>query len=151
MSEQVESARIVVADDEPDIRRLVSFTLRRRGYEVLEAENGEEALALVLAEQPHLVVLDVMMPRMTGHEVARALRARPETAEIPILMVSAKGQEVEVRDGLASGASGYLIKPFAPRDLADRVGALLAERRTGGAASPDLQSSTARGGPETIG
>jgi DNA-binding response OmpR family regulator len=150
MSEQVVTARIVVADDEPDIRRLVSFTLRRRGYEVLEAENGEEALALVRAEQPDLVVLDVMMPRMTGHEVARALRSSPETAEIPILMVSAKGQEVEVRDGLASGASGYLIKPFAPRDLADRVGALLAERRLGDA-SADLQSSAVRGGSESLG
>jgi DNA-binding response OmpR family regulator len=129
MSDSLDTGRIVVADDEPDIRRLVSFTLRRRGYEVLEADNGEDALALVTAERPHLVVLDVMMPRMTGHEVARALRAHPETAAIPILMVSAKGQEVEVRDGLASGASGYLIKPFAPRDLADRVGSLLAERR----------------------
>ena len=122
--------RIVVADDEPDIRRLVSFTLRRRGYEVIEADNGEDALALVTSERPQLVVLDVMMPRMTGHEVARALRARPDTSDVPILMVSAKGQESEVRDGLASGAIGYLIKPFAPRELADRVGAILAERRS---------------------
>jgi DNA-binding response OmpR family regulator len=128
MSEAEAAVRIVVADDEPDIRRLVSFTLRRRGYEVLEADNGEEALALVTSERPQLVVLDVMMPRMTGHEVACALRARPDTADVPILMVSAKGQESEVLDGLASGASGYLIKPFAPRELADRVGAILAER-----------------------
>jgi DNA-binding response OmpR family regulator len=133
MNESGSTHRIVVADDEADIRRLIAFTLRRRGFEVVEAESGDAALALIAAEPPALVVLDVMMPGLTGHEVARSLAGNPATARIPILMVSAKGQASEVEAGLASGAAAYIVKPFAPRDLAERVTALLAGAETGAA------------------
>jgi DNA-binding response OmpR family regulator len=120
------SPRIVVADDDPDIRRLIVFTLKRRGYAVREATDGDAALALVSEDVPDLVVLDVMMPGRTGLEVAAALRGAPETAAIPIVMLSAKGQETEVQAGLRSGAQSYLVKPFSPQALAAEVAALLA-------------------------
>ncbi|HEX2173724.1 MAG TPA: response regulator [Dehalococcoidia bacterium] len=120
------SARIVVADDEADIRRLIVFTLKRRGYQVLEASAGDAALDLIRRERPDLAVLDVMMPGLTGLEVAGALGADPATRSIPIVMLSAKGQSVEIEAGLASGARAYLVKPFAPQDLAARVAEILA-------------------------
>lgn len=119
-------ARIVVADDDPDIRRLVVFTLRRRGHTVLEANAGDTALEMVRQEHPDLVVLDVMMPGMTGLEVSRALTADQATASIPIIILSAKGQAAEVDAGMDSGARAYLVKPFAPQELASRVAAILA-------------------------
>jgi phosphoserine phosphatase RsbU/P len=120
------TARIVVADDDNDIRRLVAFTLRRRGYDVAEASAGDVALDLIRAQPPDLAVLDVMMPGLTGIEVARALASDPSTSHIPIIMLSAKGQTAEVQEGLASGAHGYLVKPFVPQHLADQVAAALA-------------------------
>ncbi len=122
------SARIVVADDEGDIRRLIVFTLRRRGYEVLDANAGDVALELVRRELPDLVILDVMMPGLTGLQVAQALGEDPATASIPIVMLSAKGQVSEVEAGLSSGARAYLVKPFAPQELAGRVAEILATR-----------------------
>jgi DNA-binding response OmpR family regulator len=119
------SARIVVADDEADIRGLVAFTLRRRGHTVLEASAGDTALELIKTELPDLVVLDVMMPGMSGIEVAQALAADPATRAIPVVLLSAKGQATEVAAGLGSGAAAYLVKPFAPRELGERVAALL--------------------------
>jgi CheY-like chemotaxis protein len=121
------SARIVVADDEADILRLISFTLRRRGYTVLEATAGDAALALIRAEQPDLVVLDQMMPGLSGLEVVAALSADPATASIPVVMISAKGQMVEIEQGLASGARAYLVKPFNNRDLADTIARVLSQ------------------------
>src|SRR3712207_3559202 len=112
-------ARIVVADDEADIRRLIAFTLRRRQHTILEASAGDTALELIRRELPDLVVLEVMMPGLSGHEVARALREEPATANVPIVMLSAKGQGYEVESGLRSGATTYLVKPFAPHALAD--------------------------------
>jgi two-component system, OmpR family, response regulator MtrA len=122
------TARIVVADDEADIRRLIVFTLRRRGYEIIEASTGESALAQVRDSIPDLVVLDVMMPGLTGLEISRLLAADAATASIPILMLSAMGQAAEIEAGLSSGAHSYLVKPFAPRELADRVAEMLAVR-----------------------
>lgn len=118
--------RIAVADDDTDIRRLIVFTLKRRGYTVLEASNGEMALDLIRRELPDLAVLDVMMPVMTGLEVARTLGEDAATAAIPILILSAKGQATEIEEGLTSGANAYLVKPFAPSELASQVEALLA-------------------------
>lgn len=120
------SARIVVADDEADIRRLIVFTLNRRGYTVLEASTGDTALELIRHERPDLAVLDVMMPGLTGLEVAAALKADPETRSIPIVILSAKGQASEIEAGYAAGARLYLLKPFAPQELASRVAELLA-------------------------
>ncbi|HEY3078539.1 MAG TPA: response regulator [Chloroflexota bacterium] len=117
--------RIVVADDEPDIRRLVAFALRRRGYEVAEAAAGDAALDLVRTEVPDLVVLDVMMPGMNGTEVARALGEDERTAGIPVLLLSARDQAAEIEEGMTSGARAYMAKPFAPPELAERVASLL--------------------------
>lgn len=119
------SRRIVVADDEADIRRLIVFTLRRRGYEVTESDAGDTALETIRGQRPELALLDVMMPGMSGLEVAHALKADPDTAHIPIIMLSAKGQAAEVEAGIASGAATYLIKPFSPQDLAARVAEVL--------------------------
>lgn len=117
--------RVVVAEDDPDIRRLTTFTLRRRGYEVLEACDGDAALALIRAELPDVAVLDIMMPGLSGVEVTRALAADALTARIPVVLASAKGQAAEMEAGLASGARAYVVKPFAPVDLAAAVAGCL--------------------------
>jgi DNA-binding response OmpR family regulator len=119
------SRTILIADDEPNIRQLVAFTLRRRGYTVIEAEDGVVALDLIRSELPDLAVLDVMMPGLTGIAVVQQLFATPETATIPVILLSAKGQGVEIVEGVASGARMYLVKPFSPRELADRVAEVL--------------------------
>lgn len=119
------SKTILIADDEPNIRQLVAFTLRRRGFEIVEAEDGVTALELIRQSAPDLVVLDVMMPGLTGIAVLQQLSADPATAEIPVVLLSAKGQGVEIEEGLASGARLYLVKPFSPRELADRVAEVL--------------------------
>jgi DNA-binding response OmpR family regulator len=118
-------ARIVVADDEADIRRLIVFTLKRRGHQVFEASSGDEALALIKEVLPDLVVLDVMMPGLSGPEVTRRLRSNRDTVDIPVLLVSAMGQASEIASGLSSGASAYLVKPFKPQELAAQVSTLL--------------------------
>jgi two-component system response regulator MtrA len=118
------SRRIVVADDEADIRRLVAFILKGRGHTVLEAGAGDEALALIRRERPDLVILDVMMPGLTGPEVVQTLRA--DGSSVPCLLISARGQTADLERGLASGACIYMVKPFVPRELADRVAELLA-------------------------
>jgi two-component system alkaline phosphatase synthesis response regulator PhoP len=113
--------KILVAEDERDIRELIGFTLRYAGFEVELAINGAEALEKAAAAQPDLIMLDVRMPRMTGYEACRLLKDDPTTAEIPIVFLSAKGQEVEIEQGLASGALEYIVKPFAPDELASQV------------------------------
>ncbi len=118
--------RILVADDDDDIRGLVTFTLRRRGYNVLEAHAGDTALELVRAERPNLVVLDVGMPGLNGIEVAAAMKEDMACAAIPIIILSAKGQSAEIEQGLSVGAEKYLVKPFAPKDLAAMVAEVLA-------------------------
>jgi DNA-binding response OmpR family regulator len=117
--------QVLIADDEPNIRQLVAFTLRRRGYEVLEAEDGTVALEVIRRERPDLAVLDVMMPGMTGIAVLQELGLDPVTAMIPVILLSAKGQGIEIEEGLASGARMYLVKPFSPRELAERVSEVL--------------------------
>jgi two-component system alkaline phosphatase synthesis response regulator PhoP len=121
--------KILVAEDERDIRELIGFTLRYAGFEVELAINGVEAVAKAAAAQPDLIVLDVRMPKMTGYEACRQLKEDPTTAEIPVVFLSAKGQEVEIEQGLASGALEYIVKPFAPDELASQVKDIL--RRVG--------------------
>jgi DNA-binding response OmpR family regulator len=118
-------AKILVAEDERDIRDLIGFTLRYAGHEVVQASNGEEAYALTLQEKPQLVLMDVRMPRMTGYDACRALKANDETKDIPIVFLSAKGQESEVQTGLEAGAVDYILKPFSPDQLTKRVGEIL--------------------------
>jgi DNA-binding response OmpR family regulator len=117
--------KILVAEDERDIRELIGFTLRFAGFEVVLAVNGIEAVEKVVQEQPDLVMLDVRMPKMTGYEVCRRLKENPETSDIPIVFLSAKGQEGEIEQGLASGALEYIVKPFAPDELTSQVKEIL--------------------------
>ena len=119
---------VLVVDDDPVIQRLLHDTFEMDGYAVLVAGDGVEGLERAQADHPDLVVLDVMMPRMDGLEVARRLKADPGTASIPILLLSAKAQEVDVRAGSATGADDYVTKPFDPLDLLERVEALIAKQ-----------------------
>ena len=119
--------KILIAEDEPDIRDLVAFTLRFAGYEVVAGNNGEEAVQIASREFPDLILLDVRMPRMTGYDACRAIKANPELKDIPVVFLSAKGQESEIQAGLNACAEEYLLKPFAPDQLTDRVRAILAK------------------------
>lgn len=120
-------AKIVIAEDEPDIRELIAFTLRFAGHEVITGSNGEEGYQLAKTERPDLVMLDVRMPRLTGYEACKRIKAEPELANIPVIFLSAKGQENEIEQGLAAGAEEYLLKPFAPDQLVERVKTVLAK------------------------
>ena len=118
-------ARVVVAEDDPDILELVQFNLVRDGYQVQGLANGEEALRAVRADPPQLLVLDLMLPGLDGLEVCRRLRAESATARLPIIMLTAKGEEADVVAGLELGADDYITKPFSPRILLARIKALL--------------------------
>lgn len=122
-------ATVLVADDDRDIRELVVFKLDQAGHQVMVAEDGPAALKAVSDQRPDLIVLDVMMPGMSGFDVCRELRARPDTADIPIILLTAKAQESDVQTGFTAGADDYVIKPFSPKELASRVQAVLARRR----------------------
>jgi DNA-binding response OmpR family regulator len=119
------SKKVLIADDEPNIVISLEFLLRREGFEVLVAVDGEEALAKARAERPDLVLLDVMMPKMNGFDVCQALRADPELASMRVLMLTAKGRETEVSKGLGLGADAYMTKPFSTKDLVAQVRVLL--------------------------
>ena len=118
-------AKILIAEDERDIRDLVAFTLRFAGHEVVVATNGEEAVEMAPQENPDLILMDVRMPRMTGYEACRVMKANPEIKDIPIVFLTARGQESEIQQGLDAGAEEYLLKPFAPDQLTTRVKAIL--------------------------
>jgi DNA-binding response OmpR family regulator len=117
---------IVVVDDDSDIRGLLEFKLSAAGHNVTAEADGEAGLAAIHEVHPELVVLDWMMPRMTGIEVCLALRKDPALADIPVLFLTAKAQEADVQRGFAAGGNDYVIKPFSPRELSTRVDALLA-------------------------
>jgi DNA-binding response OmpR family regulator len=112
-------------EDEPDIRKLVHYNLAQEHYQVLEAEDGERALRLLQREKPDLIILDLLLPGMSGLELCRALRGRPDTARFPILMLTAKAGEADRVVGLEMGADDYLTKPFSPREMVARVKAIL--------------------------
>ena len=120
-------AKILIAEDEPDIRDLVAFTLRFAGYEVVTASNGEDAVILAPKEVPDLILMDVRMPRMTGYDACRLIKMEEKLKDIPVVFLSAKGQESEIQTGLGAGAEEYLLKPFAPDQLIDRVRSILAK------------------------
>jgi DNA-binding response OmpR family regulator len=120
-------ARILIAEDEPDIRELVAFTLRYAGHEVTATANGEEALQQASQIIPDIIIMDVRMPRMTGYDACRAMKADIMLKDIPVMFLSAKGQDSEIQAGLDVGAEEYLLKPFAPTQLAERVKAILAK------------------------
>ncbi len=113
--------RILIADDEADVLRLVSSNLRSAGFEVLQAADGAEALAMARDESPDLIVLDLMMPAMSGTEVCKALKHHPATRDIPIIMLTARAEEIDRVLGLELGADDYVTKPFSPREFVLRV------------------------------
>ena len=117
--------RILIADDEPNIVAALEFLLERSGFEVDIARNGEEALQKLDAAVPDLVLLDVMMPRVSGYDVCRRIRERPECRGVKIVMLTARGREAEVQKGMEMGADLYVVKPFSTRDLIDKIHALL--------------------------
>jgi phosphate regulon transcriptional regulator PhoB len=117
--------KILVVEDEPDIRKLVQYNLTQERFSVLEAEDGEQALRLLQREKPNLVILDLMLPGLSGMELCKLLRQRSETAKLPILMLTAKAGEADRIVGLEMGADDYLAKPFSPREMVARVRAIL--------------------------
>lgn len=123
--------KIMIVDDEPNIVLSVEFLMKRAGYEVVTANDGQQALDLLAQTDPDLMILDVMMPRKNGFEVCTEVRADPGRAKLPILMLSAKGRDVEVKKGLSLGASAYITKPFSTHDLVAKVAELLEVRDRG--------------------
>ena len=123
------SGTVLVVDDDPVIQKLLQVNFEMEGYDVITAGDGEEGLAKAQAEHPDAVVLDVMMPKMDGLEVARRLKGDDATKAIPIILLSAKAQQADVQAGQATGADEYLTKPFDPLELLQRVGALIERTR----------------------
>lgn len=120
------SARIAVVEDQPEIRQLIRMTLELGDFELVEAENADIGWAQMQQQKPDLVLLDVMMPgSMDGLELCRRLRAWPETAGVPVILLTACGQQRDIEAGRDAGADTYLTKPFSPMELLDRIGALL--------------------------
>ncbi len=117
--------KILIADDEQNIVISVEFLMKREGFDVLIAGDGEEALAKIRAERPDLVLLDVMMPRKNGFDVCQEVRADAALAGVRILMLTAKGRDTEVAKGLALGADAYMTKPFSTKELVSKVRELL--------------------------
>ena len=117
---------ILVAEDEPDIRQLIKLSLEFSGYQIFEAANGIDAIEIAQKERLDLIILDVRMPRLDGYETCRRLQELESTREIPIIFLSAKGQEEEVLAGISAGAEEYIIKPFAPGTLAQKIEKVLA-------------------------
>lgn len=119
-------SKILIAGDDCDIRDLITFPLRFANYEVIAASNGEEAVSLARQEIPDLILLDVRMPRMTGYEACVAIKLEANLTNIPVVFLSAEGQDSEIRAGLQAGAVEYLLKPFAPDQMIGRIRSILA-------------------------
>jgi CheY-like chemotaxis protein len=123
-------AKILIAEDELDIRNLITFTLRFAGHEIIAASNGADALEKAkemadAGEIPDLILMDVRMPRMTGYEACKHMKADDRLKDIPVAFLSAKGQDAEVQEGFQAGAADYIVKPFAPDQLTSKVDQLL--------------------------
>ena len=123
------NANILIADDEPNQLELMSFNLSNAGYSIIKATNGKEAIELIENHSPDLIILDWMMPKMSGIDVCRTLRSRPETKQIPIIILSARSEDSDKSLGLDTGADDYISKPFSPKELISRVKALLRRAR----------------------
>ena len=117
--------KIILAEDEPQIARLIEFKLKKEGYDVTWKENGEEALKAIKADKPDLIVLDIMMPVMGGYEVLRRLKEDENLKSIPVIMLTARAQEKDVVKGIDMGAEDYITKPFHPAELLARVKRIL--------------------------
>ena len=117
--------KILVVDDEINITQILQFSIGAEGYEVITAQNGEEAIEKARREQPDLIILDIMMPRIDGYEACRILKANPLTKNIPVVLLTAKGRDIDKRLGQEVGAIDYIVKPFSPNKLIDRIHQLL--------------------------
>jgi DNA-binding response OmpR family regulator len=140
--------RVLVVDDEKDLVELISFNLARNGFEVLAAHNGNEALEIAGREMPDIIVLDLMLPGLSGTEVARRLKGDARTASIPIVMLTARGEETDVVVGLTLGADDYVTKPFSMKILMARLNTVL-RRVEGNAAAPAVEGKL-KAGPLVI-
>jgi two-component system alkaline phosphatase synthesis response regulator PhoP len=127
--------KILVVDDEVYIVHILDFSLGMEGYEVVTALDGEQALAKVKTEEPDLVVLDIMMPKLDGYETCKILKSDPETKHIPVILLSAKGRNVDQKMGFQVGADDYITKPFSPRKLVERINMILGQPTAQQAAS----------------
>jgi two-component system alkaline phosphatase synthesis response regulator PhoP len=119
--------RILVVDDEIYIVHILDFSLGMEGYEVITALDGEQALEKARAEKPDLIVLDIMMPKLDGYETCKMLKAEESTKDIPVILLSAKGRNVDQKIGFEVGADDYITKPFSPRKLVERINAILGQ------------------------
>ncbi len=117
---------VLVVEDDSDVRELIARKLAQAGFEVHTREDGQAGLEATSEVAPDIVLLDVMMPRLDGIEVCRRMRAKPSTASVPVIMLTAKAQEADVDRGFGVGADDYITKPFSPRELLNRVQAVLA-------------------------
>lgn len=120
-------AHILVAEDERDIRDLITFTLQFAGHQITAVSNGADAVSKAKEILPDLIMTDVRMPKMTGYEACKAIKADEATKHIPVVILSAKGQDEEVDQGKDAGADDYILKPFAPDQLQRRIGEILAK------------------------
>lgn len=121
--------KILIIEDDPATSRLVEYSLRHEGYQVLSASNGLDGIRKALTEAPDLIILDVMLPGLDGFEICHRLRSEPDTAKLPIMMFSAKAQDMDRNTGLLVGADDYLTKPAAPADIVSHIEALLAKKK----------------------
>ncbi len=121
--------KILVVEDDPVVRELIEFKLSGASHQILQEADGEAGLAAAKAERPDLIILDWMMPKLTGLQVCEAIRADSSIAETPVLLLTARAQESDVEKGFAAGVNDYLLKPFSPRELLSRVEALAAKKK----------------------
>src|SRR5207244_9806800 len=122
--------KILVVDDEIYIVHILDFSLGMEGYEVVTALDGEQALEKARTERPDLIVLDIMMPKLDGYETCKMLKAEAETRNIPVILLSAKGRNVDQKVGFEVGADDYITKPFSPRKLVERINSILGQAST---------------------
>ena len=122
--------KVLVVDDEIYIVHILDFSLGMEGYEVITALDGEQALERLEADKPDMIVLDIMMPKLDGYEVCRSIKSNPATRHIPVILLSAKGRNVDQKMGFDVGADDYITKPFSPRKLVERINQLLGQAVT---------------------
>jgi len=125
----MKKAKILVVDDEVNITQILEFSIGAEGFEVITATNGEEAIDKARKEQPDLIILDIMMPRIDGYEACRILKANPLTKNIPVVLLTAKGRDIDKRLGYEVGATDYIVKPFSPNKLIERINELLSLKK----------------------
>lgn len=119
-------ARVLIVDDEPNILLSLQFLMKKAGYDVRTAKDGEQALAEVAREKPDIILLDVMMPKLDGFSVCQRIKSDPDLSSVRIVMLTARGRDVEREKGISLGADDYITKPFSTKDAIDRVATLLA-------------------------